>query len=183
MTPSDSQPTGTGQAPALDKGSQSVALTVESVKNIIAQAQAGASDAVSVGMKIFNDLGDNIAVSGDILRQALKESGVATDGPLSALVAAAASITKIGSQVAVTSSQEIETKISGTSIKFSPLVTFNAGMEGGFPTISEIQGAAAHKMFWIGIHKIQLRESQGKKTVHVETSAGAHEFDLPGTNA
>jgi hypothetical protein len=178
MTPSDSQPTGTGQAPALDKGSQSTELTVDDVKNIIAQAQAGATDPVTVGMQIFNNLGDNVSVAGDTLRQALTESGVATDGPMAALVAAAASITKTGSQVAVNSSQEIQTQISGTSIKFDRLVAFTVGMDGGLPTISNIQGAAAHKVFWIGITEIQLRENQGQKILHVETSAGARDFPL-----
>ena len=179
MTPSDSQSPGAGQAPALDKTGQSVALSVEDVKNIITQAQAGATDPLRAGMQIFNNLGDNITVTGDTLRQALTESGVATDGPLSALVAAATSISKMGSQVTVTSTQEIQTQISGTSVKFKPVVTFNVGMDGGFPTISGIQGAAAHKVFWIGITEIQLRENQGQKILHVETSAGARDFPLP----
>ena len=178
MTPSDSQPTGAGQAPALDTGSSSGELSVEQVKNIITQAQAGASDPVSVGMQIFNNLGDNVSVSGDTLRQALTESGLATDGPMSALVAGAQSITKTGSQVTVTSAKEIQTQIRGTNVRFSPQVTFNAGMDGSFPTISNIQGAAVHKMFWIGIQEIQLRENQGQKTLHVETSAGARDFPL-----
>lgn len=179
MTPPDSQSTGTGQAPALDKTNQNTPLTVDGVKNIITQAQAGGTDPVTVGMQIFNNLGDNIAVSGEILRQALTESGVAADGPMSALVAAAASITKIGSQVAVTCTQEIQTQISGTPIKFSPQVTFNVGTDGGFPTISNIQGASAHKVFWFAITEIQLREDQGKKILHVETSGGARDFPLP----
>jgi hypothetical protein len=179
MTPSDSQPTGTGRAPAFDTGGQTTALTVDDVKNIIARAQAGATDPVSAGMQIFNNLGDNVTVSGDILRQGLTESGVPTDGPMSALVAAAASITKTGSQVTVTSTKEIQTQISGTSIKFSPQVTFNVGLDGGFPTISHIQGAAAHKVFWIGITEIQLRENAGQKILHVETSAGARDFPVP----
>jgi hypothetical protein len=179
MTPSDSQPTGTGRAPALDKANQNTSLTVDDVKNIITQAQAGTTDPVTLGMQIFNNLGDDIAVSGDTVRQALVEAGLTADGPMSVLVAAAANITKIGNQVTVTSTQEIQTKISGTSIKFDPLVTFNVGTDEGFPTISNIHGAAAHKVFWIGIKEIQLRENQGQKTLHVETSAGARDFPLP----
>jgi hypothetical protein len=179
MTPSDSQPTGTGQAPALDGDSQTTVLNVADVKNIITQAQAGVSDPVSAGMQIFNKLGDNVTVSGDVLRQALTESGIPTDGPMSALVAGAESIAKTGSQVTVTSAKDIQTQISGTSIKFNALVTFTVGMDGGFPTISNIQGAAAHKVFWIGITEIQLRENNGVKTLHVQTSAGARDFPVP----
>jgi hypothetical protein len=70
-------------------------------------------------MQIFNNLGDNITVFGDILRKALTDSSVAVDGPLSGLVAAAQNITKIGSGVAVTNSEEIKTKIGGTAIRFN----------------------------------------------------------------
>jgi hypothetical protein len=179
MAASDSQSTGTGQAPAFDKTNQTTPLSVDDVKNIITQAQAGATDHVTVGMQIFNNLGDNIAVTGDTLRQALTDSGVGVDGPLSALVAAAANITKTGSQVAVTSTREIQTQISGTSIKFDPLVTFNVGLGEGFPTISNIQGAAAKKLFWFSITGIQLRENQGQKILHVDTSGGSRDFPVP----
>lgn len=179
MTPSDSQPKGAGQEPALDSGSQTTELSVDDVKNIIAQAQKGTTDPVSVGMQIFNNLGENISVSGDTLRQALAASGVPTDGPMAALVAAAASITKTQSQVTVDSTQEIQTQISGTQIKFNPRVTFTVGMDGGFPTIGNIQGAAVHKVFWIGITEIQLRDDQGQKILHVQTSAGGRDFPLP----
>jgi hypothetical protein len=178
MTPSDSQPTGTASAPAFDEGSKSAELGVEDVKNIITQAQAGATDPVSVALQIFDNLGVNITVSGDTLRQALTDSGVATDGPMAALLAAAASIAKTGSQVTVTSTKETQTQISGNAVKFSPVVAFNAGVDGGFPTMSNIQGAAVHKLFWIGVTQIQLRESQGQKSLHVETSAGARDFPL-----
>jgi hypothetical protein len=178
MTPSDTQPPGRGQTPALDQANQNVPLTVDDVKNIINQAQVGLTDPVAVGMQIFKNLGDNITVFGDILRQALTDSSVAVDGPLSALVAAAQNITKIGSRVAVTNSEEIKTKIGGTAIRFKSLVTFDVGTEGGFPTVSNIQGAAAHEVFWLDITTIQLREDQGKKVVHVVTSGGARDFSL-----
>ena len=178
MTPSDTQPPRRGQPPVLDQTSQNVPLTVDDVKSIISQAKVASTDPVAVGMQIFNNLGDNITVFGDILRQALTDSSVAVDGPLSALVAAAHNITKIGSRVAVTNSEEIKTEIGGTAIKFKSLVTFDVGTEGGFPTVSNIQGAAAHKVFWFDITTIQLREDQGKKIVHVVTSGGARDFSL-----
>jgi len=131
-----------------------------------------------VGMQIFTSLGDNVTVTGDVLRQALVAANVAVGGPLSALVAASQSIAKSGSQVTVTNSQQIETEISGTQIRFDPLVTFNVGTENGFPTISNIQGAAAHKIFWIDITEIQLQQNQGVKTLHVVTSAGSRDFPL-----
>ena len=179
MTNSDTQ-TGVGQAPALDQTSQSSVLTVDDLKAIIAQAQAGAADPVTTGMQIFNKLGNNVTASGDVLRQALSASSInAAGGPLSSLLAAAQSIAKVGSQVTVTNTEEIDTEINGTPIKFSPVVSFSVGPDGGSPSINNIQGAAAHKFFWLNITQIQLREEQGKKILHVETSAGARDFPLP----
>jgi len=178
MTPSDSQPPGRGQTPALDQANQSAPLTVDDVRNIINQAQLGVDDPVTVGMQIFNNLGDNITVFGDILRQALTDSSVAVDGPLSALVAAAQNIKKVGSHVTVTNAEEIKTEISGTPIRFNQLVTFDVGTDAGFPTINNTQGVAVHKLFWFDIKQIQLRQDQGKRILHVETSGGARDFPL-----
>jgi hypothetical protein len=177
MTPSDSLPPG--QTSGLDQTSQNAPLTVDDVKNIIKQAQVGVTDPVTVGMQIFNGLGDNITVVGDILRQALTESAIAVDGPLSALVTAAQNITKVGSHVTVTNTEETKTQISGTTIRFKPLVTFDVGSVGGFPSVSNIKGAAAHKLLWFDITLIQLQQNQGKRTLHVETSGGARDFPLP----
>jgi hypothetical protein len=180
MTQSDSQPLGGGHTPPVfNKANQNTPLTAEDVKNIITQAQVGVTDPVTVAMQIFNNLGDNITVFGDILRQALTDSSVAVDGPLSALVAAAQSITKIGSRVAVTNSEEIKTEIGGTAIRFKSLVTFDVGTEGGFPTVSNIKGAAAHKVFWFDIMQIQLRQDQGHRYLHVVTAGGTREVPIP----
>lgn len=179
MTPSDSQLPGTDQTQTLDQTNQNTPLTVDNVKHIINQAQVEMTDAVTLGMQIFSNLGNSITVAGDILRQALRDSSVAVDGPLSALVAAAQNITKIGSQVTVTNSKEIKTEIAGTMIKFKPLVTFVVGTDGGLPTISNIQGAAAHKVFWFDITEIQLRQDQGRRFLRVVTSDGAREFPIP----
>jgi hypothetical protein len=176
---SDSQPLGGGHTtPAFNKANQNTPLTAEDVKNIITKAQVGMTDPVTVGMQIFNSLGDSITVAGDTLRQALRDSSIAVDGPLSPLVAAAQNITKIGSQVTVTNTEELKTEFGGTAIKFKSLVTFVVGTDGGFPTISNIHGAAAHKVFWFDITQIQLRQDQGRRFLHVVTAGGTREFPI-----
>lgn len=176
MPSSDSPSGGTGQAPAKDQSEG--ALTVEAVKSIITEAQAGSNDPVSTAIQIFNNLGDNVSVSGEVLRQALSESNVPIGGPLSPLIGASQSVAKSGSQVTVTNSHEVKANISGTDIKFSPVVSFTVGMPGGLPTIDNIQGAAVHKIFWIGITQIQLRENNGQKILHVVTTAATRDFPL-----
>ena len=48
-------------------------LSVADVTKIIQQAQASGADPVSTAMQIFNNLGNNISVTGDILREAMKD--------------------------------------------------------------------------------------------------------------
>jgi hypothetical protein len=82
--------------------------------------------------------------------------------------------------VTITSAQQIQAEINGTPMRFDPVVTFDVGTDGGFPAISNIQGAAAHKIFWVNITEIQLKQGpeQGQKTLHVVTSAGSRDFPL-----
>ncbi len=178
MSALDGKPEGTGQPPAFDQANQTTTLSVEDVRNIITQAQAGTADPIALSMQIFNSLGGNIAIPGDTLRQALTDSSLDMNGPLSVLVAVAEDIAKNGSQVTVSNTGEIKTEISGTPIKFNRLVTFDVGTDGGFPTITNIQGVAVHKLFWFDIKQIQLRQDQGKRILHVETSGGARDFPL-----
>jgi len=178
MSALDGKPEGTGQPPAFDQANQTTTLSVEDVRNIIAQAQAGMADPIALSMQIFNRLGGNIAIPGDTLRQALTDSTLDMNGPISVLVAAAEDITKNGSQVTFSNTGEIKTEISGTPIKFNRLVTFDVGTDGGFPAINNIQGVAVHKLFWFDIKQIQLRQDQGKRILHVETSGGARDFPL-----
>jgi hypothetical protein len=156
----------------------SSALTPEDVKNIITQAQVSVADPVTLGLQIFDSLGDNITLSGEILRKALTDSSIAADGLLAPLIAAAQIITKIGGQLTVTNNEEIKIEIGGTPIKFKSMVKFDVAREGGLPTVSNIQGVAAHKVFWFDITQIELRENQGKRILHIETSGGARDFPL-----
>jgi len=156
--------------------SQSTLLTVGDVQNVIARARA--TDPVTVGMQIFNNLDDSITVDRDTLRQALAASSVNVAGPLSALVAAAQSDARSGSQVTLANTEQVQTEIGGTPVRFNQLVTFDVGTGSGFPTISNIQGAAAQKFIWVNITEIQLRQNQGHRILHVETSAGSQDFPL-----
>jgi hypothetical protein len=178
MSASDEQSGGLGQEPALDHANQTITLSAQDVRNIIAQAQAGTADPIAVWMQILNSLGSNIAISGDVLRQALTDSHVEVDGPLSLIVTAAENITKNGSQVTVNSTGETKVEIAGTPLKFNRQVTFDVVMDAGFPTINNIQGVAVHKLFWFDINQIQLRQAQGSRILHVETSGGARDFPL-----
>lgn len=174
---SDSLPPGAPPA-AANQATQNVVLTAAEVRNIVAQAQTGATDPVTAGMQIFNTLGEDISIPGDVLRQALMSSNVAVTGPLSALLAAVENITKLGTQVTATSRGETQAEIGGTPIRSKQTVTFTVGTEEGCPTLSNITGIAVHKFLWFDITQIQLRQGQGQSILHVVTAAGARDIVL-----
>jgi hypothetical protein len=57
----DAKPEGTAQPPFVDQAIQTTVLSVEDVKNIIMQEQAGTVDPIAVSIQILNSLGGNIA--------------------------------------------------------------------------------------------------------------------------
>jgi hypothetical protein len=173
MSPSESEPTGAGRAVGPNTNTS---LTVEDIKRIIAQAKSSGGDAISLGMQIFSTLGENINTSGELVTQALAESNVAVQGPLAALLTAARTITKIGTQVQITSLKEIKTEIGGTPIRFKEAVSFDVGDDGGLPTIRNIVGVAAHKFLWFDLTEIQLRQNAGQRVLHVVTSGGSRDI-------
>jgi hypothetical protein len=175
MSTSGPVPTGAGQPAGANANT---ALTVEDIKGIIAQAKSSGADSASLGMQIFRTLGDNISTSGALVSQALAESNVAVQGPLSALLTAAQTITKNGSKVQITSLEETKTDIGGTPIRFKQAVSFDVGDDGGQPTLSNIVGVAAHKFLWLDITEIQLRQNQGQQVLHVVTSGGTRDIPI-----
>src|ERR1700730_12536902 len=87
--------------PSVDKGNPYSPLSPDDVKNIITLTQAGVTDPMTFAIQIFENLGCNVTLSGEILRQALTDAEISADGPLGALVAAAQNITKNGNEVRV----------------------------------------------------------------------------------
>jgi hypothetical protein len=155
-------------------------LSADDVKKIITDTQNSqlvASDPVSVAMRMFSGLGDKAIVSGASLRAALSDAAVPLAGQLAAVMDAIQSVTKTGNLVTLTNSQDVQIEINGTQARLKNEVSFEV-TQGDTPTLSNIKGVAVHKMFWIDIHSIQLRQDQGKKIVSVATSAGTKEFPV-----
>src|SRR5947199_5685238 len=146
MSPSESGPAGVG----LPVGANAnTALTVDDIKRIIAEAQSSGADSVSLGMQIFRTLGDDINTSGALVSQALLESNVAVRGPLAALLTAAQTITKTGTQVQITNGQETKTEIGGTPIRFKEAVSFEVVDDGGYlPSETLLAWAPTNSSGW-----------------------------------
>jgi hypothetical protein len=154
-------------------------LTVPQVTDIITVAKSGGADPMLVGMQIFSTLGDNVTVSGDILRLALANSAIAITEPLVSLVAAIQAVSKTGNHVTIALNQDIETTLNSNRIRFKDQMNFDAIPTPGAPELNNITGVATHKFVsWINIQSIRLKQNLGHWSVAVGTSLTTVNFDL-----
>jgi hypothetical protein len=152
-------------------------LSIGDVKQIIATAQLAAADPVSVAMQIFSGLGEQAMVTGANLRDAVAASAVPLVGPITGMLDAIQQVTKLGNLVTLNSSQDVQTVLNGTQVRLKQQVSFEVNQTGA-PALNNIKGLSVHKIFWIDIHSVQLKQSGGQKVVSVDTSAGTREFPL-----
>lgn len=169
MTKSDATPSAGGGAVTT--------LSVDDVKQIIATAQLAAADPVSVAMQIFSGLGDQATVTGTNLREALAASAVPLVGPITGILGVVQQVTKLGNFVTLNNSQDVQTVLNGTQVRLKQQVSFEVN-QAGAPALNNIKGVSVHKILWIDIHSVQLKQSGGQKTVSVETSAGSRDFPV-----
>jgi hypothetical protein len=148
--------------------SQQTQLTADDVTKIIQQAQKSSSDPATTAINIFNGLGHNVSVSGDALRQGIKDSKVTLDDTSNALLANATSLSKNGNQVTINSKSETVTNISGNDVKVGPTVKFTVGSEKGNPTLGNISGFQVKKALWLDVQKVSVGPYQGGKAVFVQ---------------
>jgi hypothetical protein len=178
MSPSASQP----NAETGNNESENNA-TVEEVKAIISEAQAGAADPISTAIQIVSSLSENVVISGDVLRQALADSHIVPPEPWASVLSGVRDISKSENKVVVARAQQLETSVSGTRIRLQEVITFDFLTDGGSPQISNIQGVAAHNFIWLNIEQLELIQDQQHKVLHVVTSGGSKDFTLPETSA
>jgi hypothetical protein len=153
-------------------------LTVEDVKKIIADAQLAGTDPVSLAMQVFSGLGDQATVSGANLREALAGSAIPLAGPLSAALGAIQQVTKAGNLVTVSNNQEVKFEVNGTQLRLKQNVSLEVAQDPDSPALNNIMGVSVHKVFWIDIHGVQLKQDQGQKIARVITSGGTKEFPV-----
>jgi hypothetical protein len=154
-------------------------LSVDDVMKLITDAKAGTADPVSTTLAIFQGLGENTLVSGDVLRQALSQASLSLEAPLADVLAAVGSITKAGSVITLVNNQELQPVLQGNTLRLKQNVTFEVALDDGIPSINNIEGIAVHKVFWIDIQQVQLRQQAGQRVVHVVTAHGTRDIPLP----
>ncbi|HYY72549.1 MAG TPA: RHS repeat-associated core domain-containing protein, partial [Candidatus Bathyarchaeia archaeon] len=78
-------------------------LSAADVTKIVQQAKNSSSDPATTAINIFNGLGSNVTVTGNALREGIKNAKVTLDDTSSALLAQATSLTKNGNSVTINS--------------------------------------------------------------------------------
>lgn len=158
--------------------SGATSLTVDDLMKFIAGARAGTTDQVSTSLGIFQGLGENVVLSGDVLRHALLQASISLRGPLADVLGVVGSVTKTGNLITVVNNQEIRPVFQGHTLRLKQTVTFEMGVESGNPSLSNIVGIAVHEGFWINIEQVQLRQQAGQRVLHVVTREGSRNFPL-----
>jgi hypothetical protein len=168
----------TGRKISMSDASGTTSLSVDDVLELITVAKAATADPISTSLAIFQGLGENAVLSGDVLRQSLSQASFAPEGSLADVLTAVGSITKTGTLITLLNNHELRPVVQGNTIRLKETVTFQVGLDGGNPSLSNIEGVAVHKVFWIDIQQVQVRHQDGQKMVHVVTGHGTRDFPL-----
>jgi hypothetical protein len=155
------------------------ALSVEDVKKLIKKAQVAKADPVGMGMGLFAGLGENASVTGDVLQQALEESSIPMPADAKEILGTVQSLSKKGDQVQLAFGSQLSPVVKGTQLRLGP--TISATLQ-KFPdglALADISGISVNKFVWIDVQRVQFHETDGKRSVRVDTNFGGKEFKLP----
>jgi hypothetical protein len=155
-------------------------LTVENVKQLIQLAKSGAADPAGVVIGLFEGLGDDASVTGDVLAQGLHESGIPLPAEAKDILDGITTIEKNGDLVRiVVMNSQLQPTVRGTQLRLGPTI---AAVIQKFPdgvALANITGIAVNKFVWIDVQRLQYHDNAGKRSVRVDTNFGGKEFDLP----
>jgi RHS repeat-associated protein len=150
-------------------------LSAAAVTKIIQQALASGADAATLGIQLFNGLGNNVSVTGDALRQGIKDSNVKLDDTTNALVANISSVTKTGDQVTIKNSTQSSTNISGYTLSVDKTVSFRVGVstETNLPGLYNVKGISGGQGALTGsLSKAQVILEGGHKYLQLDVRKG-----------
>lgn len=153
-------------------------LTLDQLVKIIADAKAASGNPLSAAMRVLGALGGAAIVSGDLLRQALNHSDVPLGGPLSSSLDRIQSVSKIGNEIKISSTEATELLIEDTLLRLLPEVTFVVTTDQTPPACTDIKGIAVHKFVWLDIQTVQVKTIAQQTVLHVVTPAGSRDIAL-----
>jgi hypothetical protein len=153
-------------------------LQVDDVKQIIQQAQGLDSDPLGVVTRIFQGLGESATVTGEVVGQALAQSGVAVPGEALEIFRSVQSMSKNGDQVRIQLVSQLQPQVRGTQLRLGPSIGFTVQNFPDGMAMADITGIAVNKFVWIDVQRVQYHNTPGKRAVRVDTNFGSKEFAL-----
>jgi len=138
---------------AAQQGAQE--LSADAVTKIIEQAKQSGSDSVTTAFAIFNNLGNNVTVSGSVLRDALSKNDITLPDSIAPVLKNAEQISKSGNTITVKSKAETSfragekkeivkgkevIKDKGHEIKVSTTVSFSVHVAKGTASLTQFSG-------------------------------------------
>lgn len=154
-----------------------VSLTLGQVVDLISRAKAAGANPIFVGIQIFSSLGDDVNVTGSTLTLALTTSGIKIDPLFTPLVNAIQTVARAGNHVSISLNQPIQVPAK-VPVKFEKDISFDVSDVGGSPALNNIVGLAGHKLVWVNVHSIQLKQNQGRWTAAIGTAVTTINIDL-----
>jgi hypothetical protein len=156
-------------------------LGVDEVKGLIRGMRGvGAAGALGVVRQVLLGLGDRASVTGEVLGQALTQSGFALPVEAAEVLGTVRSITEDEDRVAVDFGAQVERTLRGKlPVRLGPAITCVVQDVSDGIVLGDIAGLAVKKFTWIDIQKAAFREVDGRRTVRVDTNFGGKEFVLP----
>jgi hypothetical protein len=153
-------------------------LTLDQVVDLISRAKSGGANPMLIGLQIFNELGDNVTLTGPTLTLALATSQVTIDPALMPLVSAIQIVSKAENHVSISLKQPVEIQ-QKVRVKFEQEMSFDVSNGGGSPALNNIVGLSGHLGFVsTSVKSIQLTQKEGHWSVAVKTSLKTFDFDL-----
>lgn len=154
-------------------------LTVEDVKQVIEQARSGGAGPAGVVIGMFEGLGDDASVTGDVLERGLLEAGIPVGEEAKGILGGISTIEKNGDKLQLVMISQLQPTVSGTQLRLGPTVTTVIQKFPDGVALADITGVAVNKFVWIDIQRLQYHDNEGKRAVRVDTNFGGKEFQLP----
>lgn len=162
-----------------DSERMSRALTVEDVKGVIEKARGGGANPVETLTGLFAGLGESATATGEVLQQALKESGVPLPEEASSVLKGVQAIEKNGDELKLALGTQLQPEVRGVQVKLGPTITCTLQIFPDGIALVGINGISVNQFIWIDVQRVQFKENDGKRSVRVDTNYGGKEFKLP----
>ena len=152
---------------------------VEDVKQLIVGVCGASGGPLGIVRALFEGLGEDATLSGEVLQQGLQESGIPLGVETQAILGGIQAVEKNGDNLRLVLNSELQPTVRDMPMKLGPTIAcaiqnFPDGM-----SLVGISGVSVNQFIWIDIQRLHFKENEGKRSVRVDTNFGGKEFQLP----